>query len=425
MSRSDWVCQAHEPILQQQTIEGHAVRALYLYVGVADLIYMTESTDQTAIASKDWMAALTRLWDNMVDRKMYVTGGVGAVKQWEGFGIDYFLPQGTDEGGCYSETCASIAVMMFAERLLHLDLDARYADIMELCLYNNVMTAMSLDGKEFTYENQLASSDKDLSERHDWFWCACCPPNLTRLYGSLGGYLWDYGCQGADVFINVHLYTTAKVTFDVDDEQITLEQTSKWPLDGTISFQLSAPTSLITKVRLRLPAWCQGQYSLTPKPATDEISITKGYLTLEPTYVSANASFTLEIHNFAPRFIAPHPYTNQRTLTLARGPMIYCAEDIDNTWETNHFKDIVIAQDSVVEEDRRVFEGTGEEYVVLKTECWQRSLEDWEHKARGEEPGMAGMKEKTGNERGIVFVPYYLRANRGGKGHMRVGLLRR
>ena len=269
-----------------------------------------------------------------------MTGGIGSIKQWEGFGRDYFLPQSTDEGGCYAETCASIAVMMLAERLLHVDLDGKFADVMELCLYNNVMTSMSLDGKAFTYVNQLGSSESDKSIREEWFWCACCPPNVTRLYGSLGGYLWDYGeiSEGGEAFINVHLYTKARVIFTVANEQVIFKQDSNWPWDALIKFRLTAPQSLRTTIRLRVPAWSRGQYTLKPELSGKAAHLHKGYLTLDPDFIAENSEFSLDIGNLAPRYIAPHPYTNQRTLTLARGPLVYCIEDIDNPWEDNHFR---------------------------------------------------------------------------------------
>ncbi|KAK7424088.1 hypothetical protein QQX98_000698 [Neonectria punicea] len=272
---------------------------------------------------------LNRLWNDMVDKKMYVTGGIGAIKQWEVFGVEYFLPQSTDEGGCYAETCASISVMMLAERLLHLDLQGRYGDIMELCLYNNVMTAMSLDGKEFTYVNQLAGSNTDKSVRHSWFWCACCPPNLARLYSSLGGYLWDYGSHDQQAFINVHLYTTAKLAFEVNGESIALEQKSEWLWEGDVAFEVSAPDSLETTIRLRLPAWTQYEFELTPPPHPGCIQLCDGYLSLTHPYVAAHPSFALRVKNFGPQHIAMHPHTNQNTSTLARGPIIYYAEDIE------------------------------------------------------------------------------------------------
>ncbi|KAI8653572.1 hypothetical protein NCS55_01344300 [Fusarium keratoplasticum] len=420
---SYWVNQAHLPILEQKTIEGHSVRAVYLLVAVADLIYNHQIKSQEISAPKEWTEALSRLWDNMVDQKMYLTGGIGSIKQWEGFSVDHYLPQSTDEGGCYSETCASIAVMMLAERLLHLDLDGRYGDILELSLYNVVMTAMSLNGKEFTYVNQLASSEADKSVRYDWFWCACCPPNLARLYGSLGGYLWDYGTQDGGAYVNVHLYTSAKLTFEAGRKTVVLEQESNWPLEGKIKFQLSAPETQTT-IRLRLPAWAQGQYTLTPSPSADQVSISKGYISLSPAYLSTNPSFTLEIGNFEPRYISPHPHTNQNTLTLARGPIIYCAEDVDNDWEKSHFKDTILKRNTTVTEEKRVSEQTGEEYIVLKSKCWQRQLTNWGSKPRGVTPGMTAADQEVGDERDIIFVPYYFRANRGGNGHMRVGFLK-
>lgn len=130
---------------------------MYLLTACADLLRIEDSKNEKL------RAAVERLWANMVDKKMYLTGGIGAQKQWEGFGIDYFLPSGTDEGGCYAETCAGIGVMMLAERMLQLDLNGKYADIMELCFYNAVMTGMSASGKQFTYVNQLASTDTDVS----------------------------------------------------------------------------------------------------------------------------------------------------------------------------------------------------------------------------------------------------------------------
>lgn len=261
---SHWYNQAHEPILQQKSVEGHAVRAMYLLTAVADLLCIHKPGGEFSEPEK-WAEAVGRLWDNMVQKKMYLTGGIGAIEQWEGFGVDYFLPQGTDEGGCYAETCASIGVMMLAERLLQRDLNSKYADVMELCLYNGVMTAMDLQGKAFTYVNQLASSDRHPSQRCDWFWCACCPPNLLRLFGCLGGYVWDFGCDEGDAFINVHLYTWAKCTFDAGEggNSITLEQKSNWPWEGNILFQLQAPLSVSTTVRLRIPGWAEGNFTVS------------------------------------------------------------------------------------------------------------------------------------------------------------------
>lgn len=419
-----WYNQSHAPILKQQTIEGHSVRALYLLTAVADLLCIEKKGLISMAKSTEWLGTLHRLWDNMVDKKMSVTGGVGAIEQWEGFGIDYFLPQSTDEGGCYNESCASIAILFLAERLLDIELDSRYGDIMDLCLYNNVMTAMSLDGKAFTYVNQLGSSEADKSGREDWFWCACCPPNYSRLFGSLGGYLWHFGQQDKGAYIDVHLYTSAKVAFAADEGPIELEQSSNWPWDGTISFTLTNPNQIPTTIRLRIPAWANSTFTLNPpfSSSTKSTPVEKGYLTLSPEYLASNPEFTLTISGFEPRWIEPHPYTSSTTIFLARGPVIYCAEDAHNPWETNHFKDVVVKPGTPVTEEVRTWEPTGETYVALRTKAWTRSLGGWEVR-RGDPTRRVGEVELL-DEREIVYVPYYFRANSGGRGHMRVGLIK-
>ncbi|KAI1372013.1 glycoside hydrolase family 127 protein [Hypoxylon crocopeplum] len=421
MHDSNWYNQAHAPILEQKSVEGHAVRAMYLFTGVADLCCLDELGVQSYEHRSKYFDVLIGLWNNMVDKKMYLTGGIGSMWQWEGFGIDYFLPQGSDEGGCYNETCASIGVIMLAERLLHLDLNSKYADIMELCLYNAVMTGLSLEGTAFTYVNQLASSEADKNRREDWFDTSCCPPNVMRLFGSFGGYLWDYGGNGKDAYVNVHLYTTAKVTFQVEDKQIILEQKSNWPWEGNILFLLQAPTSANVILRLRIPSWARRKFTLTPsyKPAKLE----KGYLVLPPAYTSDNRAFSIQIDGFKPRFISPHPYTNQNTLTLARGPLIYCVEDVDNPWELDHFRNIGIKSDSEVTESDEEVDQMGERYIALRSVGLIRKVDDRPESESGVEPG-SSTPQTVVADKDLTFVPYYLRANRGGRGHMRVGLLR-
>lgn len=478
MSRDYWYCQAHTPLLAQTAVEGHAVRATYLLTAVADLVALHDHDhdhDHDAAAGlprgqlarvDEWRAALTRLWDNMVAKKMYLTGAVGAVAQWEGFGIDYFLPQAPDEGGCYAETCASIGVMMLAERLLsssstinnnnngrHQQLNAQYADIMELCLYNTVMGSMSLDGKAFTYENYLASCAGSLCQREGWFECSCCPPNVSRLFGSLGGYLWHFGSSSPSsndddddkntdqVFINVHLYTTAKLEFPTQrGSLVTLQQKTNWPWESNILFTLTSTSSTPSStdhhpssqgpvqeitIRLRVPRWSGGQYVLTPTPtptqsgdATAATLGQDGYLHLHPAYTRANRSFSIAFAGMAPRFLAPHPYSGQRTLSLARGPIVYCVEDVDNAWEKNHFKDVVLDDKAPVVEVES--DWNGERYIALKTQGRKRAIvDDWD--VTGSVLPTAEVEDKPLE---LTFVPYYLRANRGGQGHMRVGLLK-
>ena len=432
-----WYQQAHKPIVEQETIEGHSVRSMYLLTAVADLVHLDLSQDSNISHDPEqYKKALYRLWDNMVDKKMYVTGGIGSIEQWEGFSIDYFLPQGTDEGGCYAETCAAIGVMMLAERLLQTELDGRFADVMELCLYNAMLTGTSLDGKKFTYDNQLASSEGHPSKREEWFTCACCPPNVTRVLGYLGGYLWSHQSDMADgkhqTSINVHLYADATLRLKSDDGQIELTQTSNWPWEGEIKFSLSKPANSDVTIKLRIPHYVS-DWNLSP-PLSDA-SVEKSYLKLPSSYLESNPNFTLNLP-LRTRLISPHPYTGQNVVALARGPIIYCVEDVDNDWVKDHFKSLVfdptIAKASITE-TQIVDPQTNEQYVeltahdsaILRNEKASSPSITISYADVGKEPYATGVDsaEKTLIPK-LNFIPYYFRANRGGNGQMRVGLRR-
>lgn len=293
--KSYWYQQAHVPIVQQREIVGHSVRAMYLLTAVADMTAMARSTStrstSTGITKTDSIAykeTLTVLWENMVSRKMSVTGGIGAMKQWEGFGVNDFLPQSTDEGGCYNETCASIGIVLLGERMLNLQLDHRYADVMELALYNTVLTGMGRCGKKFTYVNQLGSSDEDLSKREDWFTCACCPPNVSRLLGSIGGFIWSATIENAQertqVVVNVHLFTSATLKVPTKYGVVEVVQESKYPLEEPVTFQTTFPREVNVILRVRIPSWAEGwsvresSHDVICSKADDSIDLTKGRL---------------------------------------------------------------------------------------------------------------------------------------------------
>lgn len=159
------------------------------------------------------------------------------------------------------------------------------------------------------------------------------------------------------------------------------------------------------------------------EPALADTKVDNGYLLLPSSYTAQHKQFTIDIKGFEPRYISPHPYTNQNTLTLARGPIVYCVEDADNEWESDHFRNIVVSEDSLVTEVER--EIAGERYVELRSPGWPRNLDSWKVKQAGSEPGAKSTSGTLSEEKELVFVPYYLRANRDGKGHMRVGLLKK
>ncbi|QIW96336.1 hypothetical protein AMS68_001854 [Peltaster fructicola] len=427
--RCMWYHQAQAPIKDQETIEGHSVRAMYLLTAVADLLRLDNSPEQ-----KQLHTALYRLWDNMVGQKMYVTGGIGAIKQWEGFGQDYYLPQSTDEGGCYSETCAAIGIMMLANRILQTDLHARFGDIMELCLYNAVLTSMSHDGQRFTYVNQLASSDADASKREDWFTVACCPPNVLRLLGQIGGYIWDVRSSSKIPEVVVHLYISSSTTFKVGQEKFSIKQESNYPWKSDISFETNCAAPVA--VKLRIPEWAQEwevrlvqaspDYtdSIQIKPNCPNAVKDNGYLSLPADWIMQNAKFTLTLP-LKPRWIAPNPACNRDIVTLARGPVIYCVEDVDNTWVEDHFKTTYVNPSASLLEQEVADKASGDIYTGI-------SLQDGAHIAHARVP--AGPFEEITQQDAALgkakilpslhFVPYYFRANRQGRGHMRVGLRR-
>lgn len=207
--------------------------------------------------------------------------------------------------------------------------------MMELCLYNAVLTAMSHDGKAFTYINQLASSDTDLSQREDWFTVACCPPNMLRILGCIGGYVWTRNIskdlQSATVTVNLYIPSTLK--FKIEDQEVRISQQTEWPWQGDVQFTVDCDFDHVG-VQLRIPGWATS-YQIHP-PCPNAV-LERGYLTLPADFVKNNRTFSLSIPMVS-RWIAPHPYTGQNTLSLARGPIIYCVEDYDNPWVVDHFK---------------------------------------------------------------------------------------
>ncbi|KAJ5691491.1 Six-hairpin glycosidase [Penicillium malachiteum] len=412
--KSYWYQQAHVPIVDQETIEGHSVRAMYLLTAVADLVRICSPESCTGTK---FMPVVQRLWSNMVEKKSYVTGGIGAMKQWEGFGLDYFLPQGTDEGGCYAETCAAIGVMMFAERLLQIDLDSHYTDIMELCLYNAVLTGMSLDGKAFTYVNQLASSEKDISQRFEWFECACCPPNVTRTLGFLGGYLWSHTVKEQSAVVNVHLYSAATLKIDTGASTMVINQRTDWPWNGDVDFDIQTEGPAVDlELRLRIPGWAKS-WKIMPSP--EKLDVRNGYLFLKSEWLQANPQFQLSCP-MQPTLVRPNPLTLQPVVYVTRGPIVYCVEDVDHPWEKDHFKKTIFDPNTPLREEVRA---QPDSYVAIISEngaVGELDMSPWTRKIVAD-----SHHESAGELRDLCFIPYYLRANRGGNGHMRVGLRQR
>ncbi len=308
--------QAHLPVREQSEVTGHSVRGMYLYSAMADL---AGRTGDAALK-----AACERIWAHLTSAQMYVTGGIGGFASNEGYGADYDLPNET----AYAETCAAIGLVFWASRMLHLDCDRRYADVLERALYNGVLSGVSLDGTKFFYDNPLASVGTH--HRQAWFGCACCPPNLARLLASLGQYVYSQG----DGDIAVHLYVQGHADLTVAGQPVTLSQTTDYPWDGNVTLTVAPEQPAYFRLRLRLPEWCRA-----PRLSVNGESVSPtteaGYAILEREW-QAGDTVTLELPMPVERVYAnPKVRQDRGRVALQRGPVVYCLEAMDNGDDLN------------------------------------------------------------------------------------------
>ena len=306
--------QAHQPVRDQQDAVGHAVRAVYLYTGMADVALRTDD--------EELKAACRRLFRSIVDRRMYVTGAIGSTHEGEAFTFDYDLPNDT----AYAETCASIGLIFFMKRMLQMDHDAIYADVMERALYNTVLAGMGLDGKAFFYVNPLEVLPEACREdpgkhhvkpeRQKWFACACCPPNVARLLSDLGEYIY----QQDDYGVTVNLFIGSRVRLD----GMVLEQESSVPFDGHVKLTVSCDGEKAAILRVRKPFWA-GDVAASLPYVED-----KGYLVFDRVWRDGDV-LTLDFEMPVRRVYAnPLVRQNLGKVALMRGPLVYCLEQADN-----------------------------------------------------------------------------------------------
>ena len=313
--------QAHLPVRQQEEAVGHAVRAVYLYSGMADVARLTG--DGTLYE------ACKRLWDSITREKMYITGGIGATHIGEAFSFPYDLPNDT----AYAETCASIGLVFFARRMLEIMPDARYANVMERALYNGILSGMALDGKSFFYVNPLEvlpeACHKDERKSHvkpvrqKWFGCACCPPNLARLISSIGSYAYTEN----DDTLFVHLYLGGTLEKKIGEKTADICIESGMPWNGDVTVRLRAKETGL-KLALRLPDWCS-HYGLEGAEGA-ALEEKDGYLYVEKDWAEEETltlHFPMEI-----RLMAADENVREDAgkAALMRGPLVYCLEGADN-----------------------------------------------------------------------------------------------
>jgi len=316
--------QSHLPLRQQREVVGHAVRAGYLYAGAADV---AAETGDTALRT-----ALRRLWANLTETRMYVTGGVGPTRRNEGFTFDYDLPNET----AYAETCAAIALVFWARRMADLDPDSRYADVMERALYNGVLSGVSWDGRQFFYVNPLAAHPQPAPRglpdgktqhhrRQDWFGCACCPPNVARLLASFGGYVYSQGPREA----RVHLYVGGRAELTVGGRPVVLHQKTAYPWREKVRINVAPAAAATFTLALRMPGWCRGA-TIKVNGKTVRPPVEEGYAKIERRWAKGDrVDLTLPM---PVERIEAHPKVRQDAgrVALQRGPVVYCLEQVDN-----------------------------------------------------------------------------------------------
>lgn len=391
--------QDHMPVIEQTEAVGHAVRANYLYSGMADVAALT--------GNARYLAAISRIWENVVASKLHLTGGCGARAAGEAYGADYELPS-----RCYNETCAAVAFLFWNHRMFLMTGDARYMDVFERSLYNGVLSGVSLSGDRFFYPNPLeydgkAANNHGHAGRAPWFGCACCPPNVLRTVASLGGYL--AAVQGKKLYVN--LYAQSEMTATVAGQKVAIEQITRYPWDGAVTLRVKAERPARFALCLRIPGWVRGKplpsdlYSYDdPAPADWSVRVNgerltaeleQGYATLAREWKDGDL-VTLDLPMPVRRVAGNSKIAATRGLVaLERGPVVYAFEGVDN--DGSVFDAVLPASATVTAHERADLLGG---VTVLEARGAQ--------KAYRTDTGDVATKGST-----LAAIPYAVWANRG------------
>ena len=382
--RKDWGTygQDHLPVLDQPTIEGHAVRATLLCAGV------TAAYEVNGRA--DYLAAAKRLWANMVERRMYVIGGLGAIAGHEGFGPDYLLP---NDG--YLETCAAIGAGFFHHNLNLVTGEAKYADELERVLYNGVLSGVSLSGDRYFYENPLAAGAN--RQRWSWHGCPCCPPMFAKIMGALPSYVYAQ----SDDSLTVNLYIGSRAETTLAGTAVKLRQTTAYPWDGRVTLTIEPAKATEFALRLRLPAWCASP-KLSLNGRSQSLRVEQGYAVLRRVWQPGD-QVRLDLPMPIER-VKAHPAVEADAgrVALRRGPLVYCVEALDTG---GHVKDLLLPADAPLRAVHEpgllggvtVIRGTARSVRAAR---WPETL----YLPRDDAAGYAPVA--------ITAIPYYANANR-------------
>lgn len=387
--------QAGKPVRDQDKAEGHAVRAVYLYTGMAEVASRTED--------KELFAACEKLWNNIVNRQMYITGAVGATEHGEAFSFDYDLPNDT----VYGETCAAIGLIFFARRMLEITKDGKYADVMERALYNGVISGMSLDGKSFFYVNPLEvvpeACEKDYNKRHvkpvrqKWFGCACCPPNVARLLSSLSAYAFEENEK--ELYVNLYTGGTLETVKNGKQNRITFE--TDYPWNGQVKIRIENQEDSSFALALRIPGWCSSS-SLKVNGQEEKHHLKTGYVLLDREW--KNGDEILLDMEMPVQIVEANPRVREDIgkVAVMRGPLVYCLEETDNG---DQLQEIYLKEEP---EFKEIFEPELLKGVVtIQAKGKRVSMAGWEGDSL-----YRTYKGKRFEDVELKFVPYYAWVNR-------------
>ncbi len=409
-ARKDIYLQSHKPIMEQNEAVGHAVRAGYMYAGMADVAAIT--------GDSSYIKAIDTIWENIVGKKYYITGGVGARHAGEAFGNNYELPNLT----AYNETCAAISMVYLFHRMFLFHGDAKYIDCMERTLYNGVISGMSVDGGRFFYPNPLAADGKyafnadNTTTRQPWFGCACCPSNLSRFIPSLPGYV--YAVKDNSLYVN--LFAAGTATMQVGGKEVAVEQETRYPWDGDIAIRVTKNKGRDFAMMVRIPGWVRGEvvpgdlYSFADNVKTgyrvtvngDEVKgeLRNGYLAISRRWKKGDV---VRVHfDMQPRaVVASSKVADDRgKIAVERGPIVYCAEQADNSGFNSHH--VLLSRNPIFEVNPdysiRNTEGDGKPFGVTSIIV-----------TNAQEACISADGKLTSRDVRLTLIPYYAWNHRG------------
>ncbi|PNR97926.1 glycoside hydrolase family 127 protein [Petrotoga olearia] len=375
----------HKPFKELEEMTGHAVRMLYLCTGATDIYLET--------GDKEIFSTLEKLWDNLVTKKMYITGGAGSRYEGESFGEDYELPNRR----AYTETCAAIASYMWNYRMFLATGDAKYADLMELVLYNGLLSGISIDGKNYFYVNPL--EDRGEKRRQPWYECACCPPNIARTLTSFPGYIYATSDEG----IYINFYENSQANINYKGKEVKITQETDYPWNGKIKIILSTEIIEPFTLFLRIPSWANVA-DVTVDGEKLNKHLEKGFLKIfKPWNVTHEIILNLPMDI---KFVESHPFVRENLdkVALKRGPMVYCIEKADNK-EGDVWNYRIDLNEKIEPENYQI---NSKRVIKLKAKGYAEDLRNWEGRLYSRARRIKVGKKKID----VNLIPYFAWANR-------------